>query len=136
MRKLLYGIITLTMIIGYTGCSSREPKLVNIGKAPKEESSIIKTAGSLRIRQVDGKRVISLFNKLIVGAGHRSIMVKEGQHTIFCAYNNGGALANVNVGKVNYLAGHEYIIDYQIEGRKIRYWVKDLTDNKIVLGKE
>jgi len=96
------------------------------------EEAVINTSNGLSIWEVDGDRKVSAIKIMAAGTGLNSFLFSEGTHTI-------GGLVNkrqIRIGSVNYKAKHEYLIDYLIEDRKIYYWVKDLTDDVVVYGRE
>ena len=142
MKRISIGIMTLFIILGLTGCgvsyyegqlkSSYNPTSMN--GASKDKGALIKVADGLIIWKVDGERKVN-FVKVMFGKGLDSIIVKEGKHTLSCSRG-----IDVNIGTINYKSGHEYFIDYievkDGDRRSIHYWVKDITDNKIVYGKE
>lgn len=149
MKKMSLSLLFLIIILNISGCSLKggflgvtnvgEPREsyepVYIDKAPESELAYIKTAGGIIIVSVDGDRKVN-FAKVMVGIGIDSIKIKEGEHTI-----DGFIGADVRIGTVYYKKGHEYLIDYakgsSSYGRQtVHYWVKDLTNNKIVYGKE
>ncbi len=114
--------------MGFSGSTKYSP--VYIDKAPDSELAYIKSADHLIIVTVDGERKVN-FVKVMAGSGIDSIKIKEGNHTIL-----GSLGVDINIGKVFYKKGHEYFIDYAKEGQRIHYWVKDLTEDKVVYGKE
>jgi hypothetical protein len=102
-----------------------------------EESKLayVKSANHLIIVAVDGTKVTP-FYEVTVGQGIDSIKIEEGYHAI-----KGFLGVDIKIGRVYLKAQHEYFIDYIRKpgdyGRtKIYYWVKDLTDNKIVYREE
>jgi hypothetical protein len=94
------------------------------------ELAFIKSADNLIIFSVNNERKVSPF-KVTMGKGLDSIKIREGNHRISAWLG-----VDINIGKVFYKAGHTYFIDYAKKGDYVHYWVKDLTDNKIVYGKE
>ena len=142
MKKIITGIMILSIILGLSGCgasyyegqlkSSYNP--ISMNGASKDKGAIIKVADGLIIWKVDEERKVS-FVKVMFGKGLDSIVVNEGKHTLSCSRG-----MDINIGSINYKSGHEYFIDYLeiVDGRRksIHYWVKDLTDNKIIFGKE
>ncbi len=148
MKKMLFTMMISTLFL--SGCGTLKGGAlgitdngevkshyspVYIDKAPDSELAYIKSANNLIIVTVDGERKVN-FIKVMAGKGIDSIKIKEGYHTIICYLG-----VDINIGKVFYKKGHEYFIDYSkgdtSYGRqKIHYWVKDLTENKIVYGKE
>lgn len=148
MKKLLLSTILLGILFGFVGCATSGgllgvknngivKKLYNPLYIDKDEDSklaYIKAAENLIIVTVNGDRKTP-FYKVMIGQGIDSIKIKEGTHTI-----KGWLGIDINIGSTYYKAGHDYFIDYKREsvsrGTKISYWIKDLTDNKIVYGKE
>lgn len=144
MKKVSLSILVgLVVMFSFSGCSSKsymeaemrsEYKPVNVDNKPIEDSALIKVADGMIIWAVDGDRKVN-FAKVMFGSGLDSIYVSEGEHFISCSRKY-----DVNIGKTFYKAGHEYFIDYLEEKSsdriKIYYWIKDLTDNKVVFGKE
>jgi hypothetical protein len=112
--------------------SSYSPE--HIGNVDASRAATIKAAEGLVIWKVDGERKVNAF-KLMVGQGLDSILVSEGFHTLSASRG-----MDLNIGRTNFEAGHEYLIDYieEKEGdrRRVYYWVVDLADNKVVAGQE
>lgn len=150
MKKTVFGISILVGSILFTGCASKGSGLLGvqdngivkeqyspmyIDKLQESELAYVKSAENLIIVSVDGTR-ISPFYEVMLGQGADSIKIKEGSHTLM-----GFLGVDINIRKVFLQAGHEYFIDYTKKpgnyGRtKIHYWIKDLTDDKVVYGKE
>lgn len=103
---------------------------VYIDKAPDSELAYIKSADNLIIVTVNGERKVN-FAKVALGQGIDSIKIKEGYHIIMLHLG-----MDIHIGKTFYKKGHEYFIDYAKKNRKVYYWVKDITENKVVYGKE
>ncbi len=135
------NIVFISFLV--TGCSSKsyfegdirdayEPTSIN--GAQKGTSALVKTAAGISIWKVDGKREVSAFNVLVSG-GLDSILLTEGYHTIGCTRRG-----DINIGKTYYKKEHEYLIDYLEEKdgsrRRVYYWVKDLTEDRVVYGEE
>lgn len=148
MKSFIFITIMLIVLNGFTGCAMKGGVLgvkdlgevkdkytpIYINKLPEPELAYIKSANNLLIVTVDGDRKVP-FYEVMVGKGIDSIKIKEGNHSI------GGWLGvDINIGTVYYKAGHEYFIDYAkkpgYRGTDIHYWIKDITENKIVYGKE
>lgn len=144
MKQILYTLSILLIGLNFNGCIYKVAydsmndgynKIYYIDKLPESELALIKTTEPLIIVIVDNERKVN-FAKVTIGIGIKSMKIKEGNHTIM-AYNG----VDINIGKVFYKKGHEYLIDYKIGDTnygktKIHYWVKDITDNKIVYGEE
>lgn len=142
MKKISIGIMTLFIMLSLTGCGASyyegQPKPLynptSIDGASENKGALIKVANGLIIWKVDGERKVN-FVKAMFGKGLDSIIVKEGIHTLSCSKG-----MDVNIGAIKYKSGHEYFIDYlEVKDgsrRSIHYWVIDITDNKIVYGKE
>lgn len=81
---------------------------------------------------IDGVRKANVFKILATGKGIKQTIFTPGIHT-FGAIVKG---TQIDVDAVYYKAKHEYLVDYAIEGDNVYLWVKDLTDNIIVAGKE
>ena len=139
MKKIVYLVVAFAIALGFSGCgtkyyegelrSSYMPEVIN--NASKDKSALIKVASGMTIWKVDRERKVN-FLKMLFSGGLDSIIVEEGKHTISCSRKR-----DINIGSVMYKAGHEYLIDYtEVGGKKIYYWVKDLTDNIVVYGKE
>jgi hypothetical protein len=96
------------------------------------EEVFIKTAKGLSFWRVDNDRKASAMKVLASGKGINNVVLMAGNHTL------GGLVSGqqINIGTVDYKAKHEYLVDYLIEDKMIYYWVKDLTDNVVVYGKE
>jgi len=136
--KLVKAISVLCVLFFISGCtsitvgkvqSSYSP--VSIDGANVNDSATVKTARGLIIWKVDRDRKVSI-PKVMFGKGLDSILVTEGEHSI------GGSLkgTDINISKTHYKSGHEYIINYVINGDQIRYWVKDLTNDEVIYGTE
>jgi len=140
MKKSIL-LVSVVVAVMMTGCGLKNGEIkesykpVSIDNAQESDQAYIKAAGKLLIWSVDGVRKVN-FVKLSIGIGIDSIKIKEGYHTL-----RGTLGVDINIGKVFYKKGHEYLIDYAYGDRKygrqeIHYWVMDLTDNKVVYGKE
>lgn len=142
MKNTRLSVILLVLSI-LSGCASQsfiegelqsKYKPVAIDGALENESAIIKVASGLSLWKVDGVRQVNGF-KLLFKGGYDSILLKEGFHRISVSMGR-----DIHIGKTYYQKGHEYLIDYLkvMNGNsgKIHYWVKDITDGKIVYGKE
>jgi len=144
MKRLIYILSIIFIGLNFNGCvykmaydsmNSEYDKVYYIDKLKESELALIKTTEPLIIVTVDNKRKVN-FAKVTIGIGIKAMKIKEGIHTIM-----GYKGVDINIGKVFYKKGHEYLIDYKIGdtsyGRtKIHYWVKDITTNEIVYGKE
>ena len=139
--KKITLIILVTLM--FSGCASQSIsqgglkesyKPVAINNVEETDAALIKAASGLSIWKVDGERQVNGF-KLLVKGGYDSILLSEGFHTI-----SGSMGRDVNIGKTYYKKGHEYLIDYlkvmNGQSGKIYYWVKDMTEGKVVYGKE
>ena len=139
MKVLKIFIISILMV----GCSSKsylegdiretyEP--VSINGAQEGNSAFVKTAAGISIWKVDGEREVAAF-KVLVSGGLNSIFLNEGYHTISCTRRG-----DIHIGKTYYKKDHEYLIDYLEEKdgsrRRVYYWVKDLTEDRVVYGEE
>lgn len=94
-------------------------------------AALIKAAGSMQFIKVGSHRVGGGFKEMFTGSPD-SVYVEEGRHTITAKYGE----TPINVGAANYVAGHEYLLDYMSNGSRIYYWVKDLTTGDVVYGRE
>lgn len=116
--------------------------IANLSKTIKEQviyrasltgnEAVVNTSEGMSIWEVDGDRRVSAIRIMSTGVGLNSVLFSEGTHTI------GGMVKKrqLKIGAVDYKAKHEYLIDYIIEDETIYYWVKDLTDNVVVYGKD
>ena len=138
--KLIFILLVISL---FSGCASQSfsegglkesYKPVAINNVDKSDAALIKAATGLSIWKIDGERQVNGFKVLFKG-GYDSVLLSEGFHTI-----SGTMGRDVNIGRTYYKKGHEYLIDYLkvMNGRsgKIYYWVKDMTDGKVVYGKE
>lgn len=139
--KLLKLTIIATALFGMSACTSYiEGEMrgsytpVAIGTTAKNNHATIKTASGISIWQLNGKRLVNPIAVMITG-GHKAITVPEGYHSLSCHRGR-----DLFIKKTHYKAGHEYFIDYlevkSGSSRTFYYWVKDLTENKIITGKE
>ena len=134
--KLLIALAaTLTLTAcgsGFVQGESRASyKPVVVGDVDNNERAIIKPAKGFYVRNVDGKRVVNVVTTAM-GGGHKSVSLSAGKHRLGLFFNSNV----VNVGEIDYQAGHEYFIDFFYAEPQVYYWVKDLTLNKIVWGRE
>lgn len=140
LKNVLIVIILSVMPAGCAsisysaGVEREEYDPVIVGDATAENSALVKAVGGLYIFKVDRERIAN-FAKVAMGLGPDSVRVREGTHTMSCTYGR-----DLHIGAVNYKAGHEYLIDFasRKDGNRVKiyYWVKDLTDNEVVYGKE
>jgi len=137
MKKITLAIIIALSVL-MSGCSSKvlgEPKPrykpTYIDQVAETELAYIKVANGLGIWSVDNKRIVSAA-RLMFGNGVDSVKVKEGTHSFRARYKK----TDFTVGTAKYEKGHEYFLDYVAYSSKIFYWVKDMTTNKVVYGKE
>ena len=146
MKKGFLGIALLVFFFALAGCSTTytyyqpEPRAeyypYAVENVKPETAATIKTAEGVSIFKVDNDRVASFFEAM--AGKHDSVLVAEGEHSLVCSRRSTGR--DMVIGKVFYKANHEYLIDFIEESNgnrtKTYYWVKDLTDNKVVGGKE
>jgi len=129
-------IVGLVLLSGCASHNTGEPRqsyspLYLDKTTPEEELAFIKAADKVILISVDGVRKVN-FAKVMFGKGLNSIKIKEGFHTLLGSFQERG----LRIGKTFYKANHEYFIDYAVSDGYIHYWVKDLTENKIIYGKE
>ena len=142
MKNIKILLITSLLVI-VSGCtsynagevrSSYKPLIIDVDTT-SENIVTIKTADGLDIWKVDNKRKVN-FIKMMFSGGLDSIVISEGRHSLVASSNG----VDLRISSFNYIGGHEYFIDYVSakSGESIRviYWVKDLTEEKVVLGKE
>ena len=136
------------MIIIISGCGARfhegnvktsyNPQSVN--GVSIEHNALIKVTDGFTIWQVDKVRLIDNFQvNFLFGKRVDSIIIKEGQHTIYTKlYAADKGYLNINIYFKNFTvkSNHTYLIDYIITGNQVFYWIKDLTENKVVYGTE
>ncbi len=147
MKRISITVMILLIILSFTGCSSKfingEMKSsytpLKVGKNIETQSAIIKVADGLLVWKVDGEETTSkfqLFLPYIISNRTYSVIVDEGNHSISIKYYANNSMATMYFKEIMYKSNHEYFIDYIIYDSIINYWIKDLTDNKIVYGKE
>ena len=142
MKNIKILLITCMLLI-VSGCtsynagelrSSYTPLAINVDES-NEKTVTIKAADGLDIWKVDNKRQVN-FIKLMFLGGLDSVLLPEGKHSLMATSITG----DLRIPSYYYVGGHEYLIDYVSKDsgdrKKIVYWVKDLTDDKVVLGKE
>ena len=139
MKKIFIVSITIFLMLNLISCSSKIYKegqikssynSVMIGNAHSSNDPFIMVANGLFIRKIDNN-VVSTVKDLMSKNAVDAVVVKSGIHSI-TAHNQ----IDIDIGNVNYKKGHEYLVDYlQVNGR-VYFWVKDLTVNKVVYGKE
>jgi hypothetical protein len=137
--KLVKITSTLLTVLFISACStsittgelkdSYSPVAIN--NADVNNSATIKVADGIIIWKVDGERQVN-FLKVMFGNGFDSIIVTEGKHSFSGSFKG----KDINVGQVYYKSGNEYLLDYVVKGDRIHYWIKDLTTNEVVYGKE
>ncbi len=144
MKKLVIGL--LISLLAIAGCSKSysyfeasartEYFPFAVKNVEKGKAAFIKAADGVSIFKVDGERVANMFEAM--AGKHDSVLVAEGSHTLVCSLRSNGR--DMYIGKAFYKANHEYLVDFASEndGRTTttHYWVKDLTDNKVIFGKE
>lgn len=135
MKKSYIVVITVAMALGLNGCSlsffSQEARtaIFDVDKnTPKSQVVHIATADGISIWKIDGERKVN-FVKLTFGGGLTSVTLPAGKHSLGCTIGQ-----DIRIGSVDYIAGHDYLVDYTIDGRKVYYWVEDLTANTVVYG--
>jgi hypothetical protein len=133
--KVTSALLAILLISGCTSITKGEQRgsytPVAINNADVNNSATIKVADGIIIWKVDGERQVN-FLKVMFGSGFDSILVTPGKHSF------SGSLKgkDINVFNTNYKSGHEYLLNYVIKSDTIHYWVKDLTSNEVVYGKE
>ncbi|QFR49550.1 hypothetical protein FJR48_07310 [Sulfurimonas lithotrophica] len=136
--KKLTAVIVIAITLLLSGCSSKvlgEPKArykpTYVDKIPESELAYLKLANGVGIWSVDGKRIVSAA-RLMFGNGDDSVKIKEGPHNFRLRYKK----TDFTLGTAHYEKGHEYFLDYVANSSSISFWVKDMTTNKVILGKE
>ncbi len=146
MKKMFLKLGLLVSVLAMVGCSKSytyfeadvrsEYYPFAVENVKEDKAATIKTVNGVSIFKVDDNRIANLFEAM--AGKHDSILVAEGSHTLVGSKRSTGR--DMYIGKAFYQANHEYLIDYieEREGRTIttHYWVKDITENKIVFGKE
>ncbi len=146
MKKTI--LISLLLLIGFvvTGCGVKyrsgevrslyEP--IKVDNVEKNQGALIKVVQNFIINRVDNRSIpgdFSMENRF--NQNVYSLIVKEGKHSIWAKlYLSGYYPQNAYFNDVEYKANHEYIIDYFVANHRVYYWVKDVTDNKVVYGTE
>jgi len=143
MKNIKMLLVTCMLVI-VSGCtsyksgevrSSYTPLAINVNESNKEKIVTIKAADGLDIWKVDNKRQVN-FIKLMFTGGLDSILLPEGKHSMMATSITG----DLRIPLYNYVGGREYFIDYVSkksgDAKSIYYWVKDVTTDKVVLGRE
>jgi hypothetical protein len=146
MKKLSTGLIALFIILNLTGCGSyRNGQLIPSYKPTNlttkaDKGALIKVAQDFTIYKVDDNRIVSILNSLNpFGKTIYAINVDEGKHTIWLdLYLKGKGYENksTSMHDVYFKNNHEYLIAYAILNMRVLYWIKDITDDKVVYGRE
>lgn len=141
--KKVRTLIIICLVAIISGCtsynagevrSSYSPVAINVDES-NNKAVTIKTADDLIIWKVDNKRKVNAL-EIIFGGGLDSILLPEGKHSLTASTSG----VDLRINSFNYIGGHEYFIDYVSatngERKRVVYWVKDLTEDKVVLRKE
>jgi hypothetical protein len=136
----------LFIILNLTGCGSyRNGQLIPSYKPTNlttkaDKGALIKVAQDFTIYKVDDNRIVSILNSLNpFGKTIYAINVDEGKHTIWLdLYLKGKGYENksTSMHDVYFKNNHEYLIGYAILNMRVLYWIKDITDDKVVYGRE
>lgn len=138
--KILLITCMLVIVSGCTSYSAGELRdsyspFVVYGQESNDKVATVKAASGLTIWSIDHVRKVSAVKKYF-GGGLDSVLLPEGKHTLKAAKSG----VNLNISTFYYVSGHEYFIDYVYKksggSKRVYYWVKDLTEDKVVLGKE
>ncbi|TXR52101.1 hypothetical protein [Reinekea thalattae] len=143
MNKIkLFAVIVFAIFI--VGCSSTSyhagelkdsytPTAIDV--ADDNNVAIVKVADGLTIWKVDGDRKVGIF-KMLFRKGLDSLLLSEGDHYLTGSIKG----KDLRIKQASYVGGHEYFIDYLTvtvgDRMTVYYWIKDLTDDKVILGRE
>ena len=95
-----------------------------------QETAILKAVKGTKFWAVDGNRIASIID-VMLGNAHDSIVLPTGPHTISASKG-----IDLDIGTVNYKAGHEYLLATFQAGKRIHFWIEDKTTNETIWGKK
>lgn len=136
MKKIYLGATMLLLALGFNGCAtvySSGGTVAAFGvekNASKSDVVRITAANRMSIWKIDGERKVGIINMMTSG-GLKEVTLPAGEHKLGCALGR-----DIWIGAINYEAGHDYLVNYDIEESKIYYWVEDLTAKSVVYGKK
>ena len=160
-----FFLLSSFIILFFSGCSTRivegklksnyDPLYIDVNTSvDKSKVAYIKATDGIIIYKVDGKKLKSKPRKyLIIKRGAQdSVVIKGGNHSIVVRHDSAADVKTYDGYRFyvtakntrlisNFKAGHEYIIHgiakVVPQSHSESYiWVKDITEDKIILGKE
>jgi hypothetical protein len=146
MKKLSTGLIALFIILNLTGCGSyKNGQLIPSYKPTNlttkvDKGALIKVAQRFTIYKVDTTTLVNAFSLMSsFGKTVYAINVDEGKHTIWLKLflkSKGYENTTTSMHNIYFKNNHEYLINYAITNMRISYWIKDITDDKVIYGRE